>query len=406
MIKKGFSEAGNSIMIAGLGISGLITACLLAKHDFSIKCFEPTSKSSKKQVVDRRTTAFLNPAIEVFKEIGVWTELEKFAQPLSTMEIIDVSNAQSSEPAKTLFNAKEISVSQFGFNIPNKEVVTILSKYLKTKKNIECKFGTKIVSHYGYDDFISVKTEVGSNYNGKLLIACDGRNSSIREREKIKSFSTSYNQLGLVFEVAHKFSHNNTTTEILDNGGPFTIIPLKRNVNCNYSTIVWMDYTKNIKEICDLDQSAFNKTLQEKSYNVRGTIKLNGAKQVYPIITQFAKKLYGKRVVLLAESAHVMPPTGAQGLNTSIEDIRTLSNILVKARSEDKDIGGNSVLMKYNKSRLNSIGLKTAGMHFLNKISMTNYPISQKFRKIALNTISKNLTIKSFLMNVGLKSES
>ncbi len=356
MSKKACSEADDSIIIAGLGISGLITASLLAKNDFSIKCFEPMSKSPKKQVVDRRTTAFLNPAIEVFKEIGVWAQLEKFAQPLSTMEIIDFSNGQSSEPAKTRFNAKEISISQFGFNIPNKEVVNILSKYLKTKKNIECNFGAKIVSHYGYDDFISVKTESGSNYNGKLLIACDGRNSLIREREKIKSFSTSYNQLGLVFEVTHKFNHNNTTTEILENGGPFTIIPLKRNVNCNYSTIVWMNYTKNIREICDLDQSAFNKILQEKSYNVRGTIKLNGEKQVYPIITQFAKRLYGKRVALLAESAHVMPPTGAQGLNTSIEDIRTLSKILAKARSEEKDIGGNSVLMKYNKSRLNSIG--------------------------------------------------
>ena len=202
MNRKVYRESGSSIMIAGLGISGLITASLLAKHDFSIKCFEPTSKNLKKQLVDRRTTAFLNPAIEVFKEIGVWAQLEKFAQPLSTMEIIDVSNSQSSKPAKTLFNAKEISISQFGFNIPNNEVINILSKYLKTKKNIECNFGTKIVSHYGYDDFISVKTESGSNYNGKLLIACDGRNSSIREREKIKSFTTSYNQLGLVFEVA------------------------------------------------------------------------------------------------------------------------------------------------------------------------------------------------------------
>ena len=406
MNKIGFNEVDNSILIAGLGISGLITACLLAKHDFSVKCFEPTSENHKKQSVDRRTTAFLNPAVEVFKEIGVWAQLEKFAQPLSTMEIIDVSNGQRSQPVKTLFNAKEISIDQFGFNIPNKEVVNVLSKYLKTKKNVECNFEDKIVSHYGYDDFISVKTETGSHYNGKLLIACDGRNSSIREREKIKSFSNSYNQLGLVFEVAHKCNHNNITTEILDDGGPFTIIPLKRNANCNHSTIVWMDYTKNIKEVCNLDKSTFNKILQEKSNNARGAIKLNGEKQVYPIITQFAKNLFGKRVVLLAESAHVMPPTGAQGLNTSIEDIITLDKILVKTRSEGKDIGGNSLLTKYSKSRLNSIGLKTAGMHFLNKISMTKYPISQKFRKIALNTISQNFTIKSFLMKIGLKNES
>ena len=231
MTKKGCNEVNNSILIAGLGISGLITACLLAKHEFSVKCFEPISKIHKRQAIDRRTTAFLNPAIEVFKEIGVWAQLEKFAQPLTTMEIIDVSNGQRDQPAKTLFNAKDISINQFGFNIPNKEVINILSKYLRTKKNVECNFETKIVSHYGYDDFISVKTVSGSHYNGKLLIACDGRNSAIREREKIKSFSTSYNQLGLVFEVAHKFNHNNTTTEILDNGGPFTIIPLKRNAN-------------------------------------------------------------------------------------------------------------------------------------------------------------------------------
>ena len=173
MNKREFNEVDNSILIGGLGISGLITACLLAKHDFSVKCFEPISKIHKRQAVDRRTTAFLNPAVEVFKKIGVWAQLESFAQPLSTMEIIDVSNGQSDQPAKTLFDAKDISINQFGFNIPNKELINILSKYLKTKKNVECIFDAKIVSHYGYDDFISVKTEAGFNYNGKLLIACD-----------------------------------------------------------------------------------------------------------------------------------------------------------------------------------------------------------------------------------------
>ncbi len=406
MNKKVYTELDSSILIAGLGISGLITACLFAKNGFSVKCFEPTSRNKKKKAVDRRTTAFLNPAVEIFKEIGVWMQLEKFAQPLNEMEIIDVSNNQLSQPVKTFFNSKDISLSEFGFNIPNKEVLNILLKYLENKNNVDCNFETKIVSHYGYDDFISVKTEKGSTYSGKLLIACDGKNSLIRKREKIKSFSTSYDQLGLVFEVNHELNHNNTTTEILDQGGPFTIIPLKRNSGCNYSTIVWMDYYKNIREIYDLDQNSFNKILQEKSYNERGAIKLNGERQVWPIITQVTNKLYGKRVALLAESAHVMPPTGAQGLNTSIEDIRVLVRLLVKARSENTDIGNNYLLKKYNKTRLNSIGLKTAGMHLLNKISMSSYPISQKLRKTALNTISKNFAIKSFLMNIGLNNKS
>ena len=101
-----------------------------------------------------------------------------------------------------------------------------------------------------------------------------------------------------------------------------------------------------------------------------------------------------------------MPPTGAQGLNTSIEDIRTLSKLLVKARSEERDIGDTNLLTKYNKARLHSIGLKTAGIHFLNKISMSNYPISQKIRKITLNTISQNFSLKGFLMDIGLNNKS
>ena len=290
MNKIGFEAVDESILIGGLGISGLITACLLTKNEFSVRCFDPLSRSIKRKLVDRRTTAFLNPAIEVFKEIDVWEQLEKFAQPLKTMEIIDVSNVTNFKPAKTSFNAKEMSLSEFGFNIPNKEVTNILSKYLESRKNVQCNFETNIVSHYGYDNFISVKTQSGSTYKGKLLIACDGKNSLIREREKIKSFSTSYNQLGLVFEVTHKFNHKNTTTEILDKGGPFTIIPLKRNAGCNYSTIVWMDYTKKVKEIYDLDKTLFNKILQEKSYDVRGTIKLNSEKQFWPIITQVSNK--------------------------------------------------------------------------------------------------------------------
>ncbi len=406
MNKEKYTEVDNYILIAGLGISGLITACLLAKHDFPVKCFEPASKSNKKKLVDRRTTAFLNPAVEIFKEIGVWEEMEKFAQPLSNMEIIDVSNGESTRSVKTPFYAKEISLNEFGFNIPNKEVKNILSNYLENKKNVHCNYEDKIISHYGYDDFISVKTKKGKSFNGKLLIACDGKDSLIRAREKIRTFSTSYNQLALVFEVFHSFNHNNTTTELLNKGGPFTIIPLKRNKGCNYSTIVWMDYSKNIRESYDLDQSTFNKILQGKSQNLRGDIKLNSEKQIWPIVTQFANKLYGKRVVLLAESAHVLPPTGAQGLNTSIEDITTLSKLLVEARYEEKDIGGKGLLTKYNKDRLNSIGFKTAGMHLLNKISMANNPISQKIRKMALSTISQNFILKSFLMNIGLNNKS
>ena len=59
-----------SVIISGLGISGLITASLLCKEKIKVECFEPIDIS--KFHADQRTTAFLKPAIEVFKEIGIW----------------------------------------------------------------------------------------------------------------------------------------------------------------------------------------------------------------------------------------------------------------------------------------------------------------------------------------------
>ena len=59
-----------SVIISGLGISGLITASLLCKEKIKVECFEPIDIS--KFDADQRTTAFLNPAIGVFKKIGIW----------------------------------------------------------------------------------------------------------------------------------------------------------------------------------------------------------------------------------------------------------------------------------------------------------------------------------------------
>ena len=44
MKKSSFITGDYSILIGGLGISGLITACLLSKNDFSVRCFDPLSK--------------------------------------------------------------------------------------------------------------------------------------------------------------------------------------------------------------------------------------------------------------------------------------------------------------------------------------------------------------------------
>ncbi len=389
-----------SVIVSGLGISGLITASLLCKEKIKVECFEPIDIS--KVPADQRTTAFLNPAIEVFKEIGVWGKIEPFSQPLREMEIIDVGSKKKTRPASVVFKPKEVNIENFGYNVPNTILRSELLDWLKKNQNFVLNIGDSIVKHYAFDDNIHVRTAKGKELNGKLLISCEGKESAIRKREKINTIKTSYNQLAMVFQVSHSKQHKDRTTEILDVGGPFTIIPLRAATKQSRSTVVWMDNSDVIDEAYSLKKAEFNSLISKKSLGIRGTIKLVGKRQRWPVSSQFSKTLISKRTVLIAESAHVMPPTGAQGLNTSVEDIIALQNICKKALQNNEDIGADRVLRQYNIKRFPLTGSKVFGVHLLNKISMTENRFLRIARKNLLMYLNQSPLLRRTLIKAGL----
>ncbi len=389
-----------NVIISGLGISGLITASLLCKEKIKVECFEPVDIS--KFHADQRTTAFLNPAIEIFKDIGIWGEIEPFSQPLKEMEIIDVDRKERTGPASVVFEPKEVNIENFGFNVPNGLLRSELLRWLKKNRNFILNIGDPIVEHYAFDDNIVVRTEKGKELNGKLLISCEGKESAIRKRENINTIKTSYNQLAMVFQVSHSKKHKDRTTEILDVGGPFTIIPLRTSSKQSKSTVVWMDNSDVINEAYSLKNAEFDTLISKKSLGIRGNIKLVGKRQKWPVSSQFSKTLISKRTVFIAESAHVMPPTGAQGLNTSVEDIIALHTICKKALTNNEDIGSNRVLRQYNIKRFPLTGSKVFGIHLLNKISMTENSFLRFARKNFLMYLNQSPFLRRTLIKVGL----
>ena len=393
--------SSKNVIISGLGVSGLITASLFCKEKLQVHCFEP--KDFSKLCVDQRTTAFLNPAINAFKEIGIWKDIKPFAQPLKEMEIIDAaSSMKNGETTSVVFDPNEINLTSFGYNIPNKIIGSLLLTFLKGKKNFVLHDGDALVDHYAFDQHIRVKSAKGKVLEGQLLISCEGKNSEIRKREKIGSFNASYNQLAMVFQVSHSEKHKDRTTEILDTGGPFTIIPLRSSAKQLKSTVVWMDFSEIINDAFNLRKTEFNALITKKSMGIRGNLMLTSGKQKWPVSSQITKALVSKRTVLIAESAHVMPPTGAQGLNTSVEDIVYLYKICKKALRKNKDIGEDTVLRQYNLVRFPLTGSKVFGVHLLNKISMTKNRFLKTARRNFLKHLNRSTGLKRALIKLGL----
>jgi 2-octaprenyl-6-methoxyphenol hydroxylase len=104
-------------------------------------------------------------------------------------------------------------------------------------------------------------------------------------------------------------------------------------------------------------------------------------------------------VALAAEAAHVMPPIGAQGLNTSLRDVEALVDL---ASRHADDLGGAAMLGAYARRRMPDIGLRVGGIDLLNRVSRTAMPGLHPFRALGIRLLHDAAPLRRGVMKLGL----
>ena len=112
--------------------------------------------------------------------------------------------------------------------------------------------------------------------------------------------------------------------------------------------------------------------------------------------------MISERLILLAETAHVLPPIGAQGLNTSIHDIKNLFYLIEKKLKNNEEIGDNVFLKEYDNSRKLKITSRMFSVHILNKLAISKNPTISNIRKYGLSFLNGNKISKKNVMKFGM----
>ena len=391
------------IFISGAGPAGLLASISFASLGYSVFCVDPHKPvtQANDEGADLRTTAFLQPAKNFLDSLDLWEKLKSYAVPMEIMRIIDAGgkNWPLTETTTKDFLSSDISDLPFGWNIPNwllrRAFIEKASKY----SNLELKFGLTTSSFIRRDDAAFVYLDDGSQIKAQLVIGADGRNSLIREKSQIKISRTEFSQKALTFIVTHEKPHQNASIEIHRSGGPFTFVPLADFERKACSSVVWMESNKNIERLLELNSKEFEKQVNNRSFSHLGKLKVISHVTAWPIISQIAKQLTAKRTALIAEAAHVLPPIGAQGLNMSLADIKSLYD-LVKDTSRLSNI--NEILDKYDKARRRDVKTRVLGINALNEVSKSSLPIAQKSRALGINFLHSSPQIRQGLMKLGL----
>ncbi|WP_308443207.1 FAD-dependent monooxygenase [Jannaschia pagri] len=384
------------ILISGAGPAGLAAACVFGAEGHRVTLVDPAPPVTGEDApgADLRTTALLQPARDLLDRAGAWAGLAPHAMPLDVMRITDASQ---DPPISRDFDASDISDTAFGWNFPNWLLRRELLARVAELPTVTTRFDTAVTGLFTRSSGARVTLSDGSRLRADLVVACDGRDSPLRDLAGIGARTVDYAQTALVFAVRHDHPHENVSTEIHRSGGPFTLVPLPDRDGCHRSAVVWMDDAQAHARRMDLSDAAFEAEVNDRSAQVMGPLTLVSPRAAWPIISRLADRLTAPRLALAAEAAHAMPPIGAQGLNTSLKDIAALRDLVAS-----EGVGTPAMLRAYQRRRWPDIAARMAGIDALNRTSKLDIGAAQAFRARGIAALHDIAPIRRGLMRLGL----
>ena len=390
------------VLIIGAGCGGLSLALSLGRQDIPvivIEAFDLNKTPSGSNF--GRTAALMGNSVHFLTDLGIWKTLEEKTSPLQQMRIIDDGNPKI-DPLIIDFKAEEIGLTEFGRNVPNMMLQTLLLETVKKCPSVKIISPDKLEKIETQNSGIIAKLESGKEITAKLLVGADGKKSKTRKLVGIKAKENHYNQSAITCLFTHSKPHNYISTEHHRAGGPFTTVPMPDCDNKPCSSLVWVEKTPDIEKFIALNKVNFEKAIQDRTRNALGTIQLETNPESWPLIGIIAERFSSNRIALIAEAAHAFSPIGAQGLNLSLRDVSSLSDIIVKALQLGEDIGSQAVLNRYEESRRLDIVSRVEGVNSYNSLVSNNIQILRLIRRAGLKSLDTIPALKHIAMKQGL----
>jgi 2-octaprenyl-6-methoxyphenol hydroxylase len=359
-------------IVVGGGPAGLTAAIALAAGGLATALV-----GKRPDRLDNRTTALLGGSVTALETLGVWEFCAGQSAPLKTMRIVDDTGRLWRAP-EVKFEAGEIDLDAFGHNIANRDLVAALEQRAAALPNL--KLIDDEVTAVGPDDVaVSVTAKNGDTMRAALVIGADGRRSLCRTAAGIGVNGHAYKQVALTVILRHSRPHRDTSTEFHTPHGPFTLVPLPGL----RSSLVWVLEPHRADEIVALDDATLAAEIERASHSILGKIELEPGRGLFPLSVVTAHSFGARRIALVGEAAHVIPPIGAQGLNLGLRDAATIGELAVEAHRAGHDIGGAAVLAAYDKQRRGDVTTRGVAIDLFNRTLLTGPLYARQDRTVA-----------------------
>jgi 2-octaprenyl-6-methoxyphenol hydroxylase len=387
------------IFVSGGGIAGLAAAAAFSRAGFSVLLADPGPDPAGADPADTRSTAFLAPARDLLERAGLWQDLAPHAVPLDALRVVDAEGEPPRPVTSRTFRPQDLGAEHFGWNLPNALTRRHLAAALAARGGVTLAWNTGFSALLARTAEARVTLDDGRRLAARLAVAADGAASPLREAAGIGARSWRYGQTAFAFTAAHAEPHGNVSTEIYDSGGAFTTVPLADTGNGPASAIVWMNDARRAEDLAALPEAGFDAAMTARACSLLGPMRRTGPIGRWPVITRTAERLTAERVALVAEAAHVLPPIGAQGLNTSLLDVAALAAL---AEQAPESLGSPEMLTRYAARRASDIAARARLIDLYNRLCRSGEAPARALRRAGLQLVHDTPALRRATMRAGV----
>ena len=386
----------SEIVIVGGGLVGCVTALSLSRHSRVSLVAPPRRVDS-----DGRTTALLSPSVDFLSELGVWDICGSASSPLRTIRIFDGTDRLIRSPL-TEFHASDADLDSFGYNISNEVLGSALDDMISSCSSIT-RHETVLENIKFTDNTACLFLGSGDKLAASLVIACDGSDSLVRRECGVSVRRHDYAERALVVNFGHTLPHNDSSLEIHTEHGPFTQVPLpptdtsppttkssQKDSRTNCSGLVWVLPFDMVPSSDDLALE-----IERMTQRCFGSVTLLTRPRTFELFSMTSERFSYGCCLFLGESAHRLPPIGAQGFNLSLRDIMTLTDLFPRHSIA-------SLPEVYHRARLTDITTAVTSVDILGRSLLVDFVPLHLLRALGLITVGRIDWLRRLLVRRGL----
>ncbi len=389
------------VLIAGGGYVGLSCAVAIkhAAPHLEVLIVDPAPENAIDK--DERASAVAADASRMLDQLGLWKELERDAQPVNDMIVTDSKVSDITRPGFLTFSNDAEDDAPFAHMVENRRMV----KALRSKADRD---GVIRVAGDGVAGFEHAGNCMNGTLNSghavktRLLVACDGVRSRLRDMAGIKCVHWPYDQKGIVCTVEHERPHHGRAEEHFLPAGPFAILPLKGN----RSSLVWTESSKAADKLLSQDELIFEAELEQRFGHKLGKISVASKVQAFPLGLRLARDFVRDRFALAGDSAHGIHPIAGQGLNLGFKDAAALAETIVEADRLGLDIGTLDVLERYQVWRRYDTVQMGVVTDVLNRLFSNDSNVLRGLRDVGMGIVDRLPGMKKYFINQAAGQDS